>query len=108
MFQKDFYRCLQFESSSTIRIRRFSLVAEPETGSSGDESAPKASGRKSTAFNFCIIHARTLVTGCYALSQVTNHAPISPRSTPSSGLDTANQNGIISLNEMIPRATFAV
>jgi hypothetical protein len=45
---------------------------------------------------------------CHALSQVTNHAPNRPRSTPSSGLDTANQNGIISLNEMVSRATFGV
>jgi hypothetical protein len=84
------------------------LVAESETGPSGGESAPEASGRKSAAFNFASSMNAQLVPECHALSQVTNHAPIRPRSTPSSGLDTANQNGIISLNEMVPPATFAV
>src|SRR5206468_8272765 len=44
----------------------------------------------------------------HALSQVTNHAPSKPRSIPSSGLDTANQNGITSLNGIVSPSTFAV
>jgi len=39
----------------------------------------------------------------YVLSQVTNHAPSKPMSTPISGLETANQNGITSLNGIVPR-----
>src|SRR5215831_10923550 len=108
MFQKDFYNLRVVRIVIDDQNPSFSLVADSETGSSGGESPPEASGRKSAAFNFCIIHQCTLVTECHALSQLTNHAPIKPRSTPSSGLDTANQNGIISLNEMVPRARFAV
>ena len=46
--------------------------------------------------------------GCHALSQVTNHAPNKPMITPTRGLETANQKGITSLNEMTSRATGAV
>jgi hypothetical protein len=45
---------------------------------------------------------------CHALSQVTNHAPSKPVRTPSSGLETANQNGITSLNGSASRVGFAV
>src|SRR5262245_24137635 len=44
----------------------------------------------------------------HALSQVTNHAPSKPKSTPSNGLEMANQKGIASLNKTAPRATLAV
>src|SRR5437762_3400183 len=44
----------------------------------------------------------------HALSQATNHAPSKPRSIPSSGLDTANQNGITSFNGIVSPSTFAV
>ena len=44
----------------------------------------------------------------HALSQVTNHAPSKPKSTPSSGLETANQKEITSLNGMAPRGIAAV
>ena len=44
-----------------------------------------------------------LVKRCHALSQVTNHAPNKPMITPIRGLETANQNGITSLNEMTSR-----
>lgn len=45
---------------------------------------------------------------CHALSQVTNHTPSRPIRTPSSGLETANQNGITSLNGSASRVGFAV
>ena len=83
------------------------LAADRPMGSRGGELAAEASGKKSAAINFCMIHERTLIVGRHAQSQVTNHAPMRPRSTPSSGLDTANQNGIISLKEMVSRVTFA-
>jgi hypothetical protein len=43
----------------------------------------------------------------HMLSEVTNHAPSKPIRTPISGLETANQNGIISLNGIASRLTFA-
>jgi hypothetical protein len=44
----------------------------------------------------------------HALSQVTNHAPNNPMSTPISGLEMANQNGTTSLNAIASRLTFTV
>ncbi len=43
----------------------------------------------------------------YVLSHVTNHAPNKPMRTPISGLETADQNGISSLNEIVSRLAFA-
>jgi hypothetical protein len=48
------------------------------------------------------------VRDCHMLSEVTNHAPSRPIRTPISGLETANQNGIISLNGIASRLRFAV
>ena len=69
---------------------------------------PATRGNKSAAINFCMIHECTLVKGCHALSQVTNHAPNKAMITPIRGLETANQNGITSLNGMASGATIAV
>ena len=41
----------------------------------------------------------------HALSQVINHAPNNPTSMPTSGLNTANQNGINSCNEIASSST---
>jgi hypothetical protein len=84
------------------------LAAESETGSTEGESVPATRGNKSAAINFCMIHECTLVKGCHALSHVTHHAPNKPMITPISGLETANQNGITSLNGMASGATIAV
>ena len=107
-FQKDFYKVSAVRIVIDDQNPSFRLAAVRPMGSSGGELAAEVSGKKSAAINFCMIHERTLIAGRHALSQVTNHAPIRPRSTPSSGLDTANQNGIISLKEIVSRVTFAV
>ena len=105
-FQEILYKMRALASSSTIRIRPFPFGAVPETVSRGGESAPEAREKKS--HQFCMIHNCTLPTGCHALSQLTNHAPSKPTSAPSSGLDTANQNGITSLNGIVsPSASAA-
>jgi hypothetical protein len=48
-------RCVLFESSSTIRIRRFALTAEPETDSTGGESVPETGGKHSAAIDSFMI-----------------------------------------------------
>jgi hypothetical protein len=51
-FQKDFYKVRAVRIVIDDQNPSFFLVAEPETGSSGGEPAPEASGRKSAAFTF--------------------------------------------------------
>src|SRR5262249_31787979 len=96
-FEKDPYEVRAVSVVIDDQNPSFSFGCSAGDRIHGGESAPEASGQES-AINFYVIHQCRLVMGCHALSQVTNHAPIRPRSTPSSGLDTANQNGITSLN----------
>src|SRR5262249_25968505 len=100
-------RCVLFESLSTIRIRRVSLLADLRTDLRGGES-PRVREKKTVSVVSMIEECALSSAICHVLSQVTNHAPSKPIRTPSSGLDTANQNGIISLSGIAWRLTLPI
>jgi hypothetical protein len=50
--RRIFTRCVLFASSSTIRIRRLTVSAEPETGFGRGESVPATRGKRSASSNF--------------------------------------------------------